>query len=295
MPISKIMKARPAAVALLLAGLLGLAAVWAAGSIIARPFNRVVLPPEPPAQIVTLASADGTPLTATYWPAARGDAPAILLLHGINASRAMFDDHAEWLHGLGYAVFALDFRGHGGSGATERTFGWREADDAAAALAWLRRDNAGRKVGVIGVSLGGAAALLGPKGPLPVDALVLQGVYPDIRTAIANRLNRVGVPVVTEMSEPLLSYQSYLRYGIPPDRIAPREGMRRFEGQVLVIGGTDDRDTTPADSRALFAAARGPKSLWMVETDHVGVSKLNSRAYRERVGRFFAATLRPGA
>ncbi len=279
------------AAVLLLLGLLGLAAVWAVGSIIARPFNRVVLPPEAPARLVSLRSEDGTPLAGTYWPGAQRDAPAILLLHGIKASRAMFQENAEWLNGLGYSVFALDFRGHGGSAATERTFGWLEAGDAAAALAWLRKDAPGRKVGVIGVSLGGAAALLGPRGPLPVDALVLQGVYPDIRTAIANRLDRAGVPVLTAMSEPLLSYQSYFRYGVAPELISPREGLRRYRGPLLLIGGMEDRDTTPADSRALFAAAQGAKQLWMVEADHVEVSKLRSEEYRARVRRFFAGSL----
>jgi pimeloyl-ACP methyl ester carboxylesterase len=203
----------------------------------------------------------------------------------------MFDGHAKWLNQLGYAVLALDFRGHGGSGAADRTFGWREAEDAAAALVWIREDQPRRKVGVIGVSLGGAAALLGRKGPLPVNAMVLQGVYPDIRTAILNRLNRAGIPLVAAVSEPLLSYQSYLRYGVAPESIAPRDGLRRFQGSVLVIGGTRDRDTTPADTQVLFTAAPGPKSLWMVDANHVEVSKLESRPYRERVRRFFKDTL----
>src|SRR3712207_1611250 len=128
------MKAVKVASAALLTCLFGLCIVWIVGSVIARPFNRIVLPPDPPAKVVRLVSRDGVPLAANYWPGRTEGAPAILLLHGIHGTRGMFTDDAKWLNGLGYAVLALDFRGHGGSGAAERTFGWREADDAAAAF-----------------------------------------------------------------------------------------------------------------------------------------------------------------
>lgn len=286
------MKAHKLAISALLACLFGLGMVWTAGSLVARPVNRVVPSPDPPGRVVRLVSSDGVALAGSYWPSAREDAPAVLLLHGINSSRATFTDNARWLNGLGYAVLAIDFRGHGGSGAAERTFGWREAEDARAGLAFLRREALGRKIGVIGVSLGGAAALIGPKGPLEVDALVLHAVYPDIRTAILNRLGRIGVPALAALGEPLLSYQAYLRYGVSPDLLSPVDGLRRFRGATLIIGGTQDRETSIADSRSLYASAKGPKMLWLVEgADHVEVSKLRSEVYRARLRRFFAATL----
>jgi pimeloyl-ACP methyl ester carboxylesterase len=278
-------------VALLMA-VAGFGVMWAVGSIVARPVNRVVAPPEPPARIVQLVADDGVELTGSYWPGSRPDGPAVLLLHGIDADRGMFVDNARWLNGLGYAVLAIDFRGHGASQAAERTFGWREAEDAAAAFRFLRAQAPERRIGIVGVSMGGAAALLGRGGPLPADALVLHAVYPDLRKAIANRLGRSPMPGLAAIGEPLISYQSWFRYGVAPDLIAPRAALRRFRGEVLVIGGTADIDTTVADTRMLHAAAREPKSLWLVEgADHVAVSKLRSSAYRERLRRLFAETL----
>ena len=286
------MKAAKLTMAGALACLLGLAVIWGFGSLTARPVNFAVTAAAPPAQVIALQSLDGVPLEATYWPGRTRDGPAILLLHGINASREMFNDDGEWLSALGYAVLAVDFRGHGGSGGAERTFGWWESNDARAGLDFLRKAAPARRIGVIGVSMGGAAALVGSSGPLAADALVLNAVYPDLRTAIWNRLGRSGMPVLASMVEPLLSYQSYLRYGIAPDRIAPREGLKRFKGALLVIGGSEDLATTPADTRSLYAAAPGPKSLWLVQgADHVEVSKLNSDAYRSRVRSFFARAL----
>lgn len=280
------------AVVLLVAGLAGLAVIWGIGSYLARPVNAPVGSPPAPAVSVRLVTRDGVPIAGSYWPGTRPDGPAVLLLHGINNTRRLFDAKAQWLNGLGYGILAIDMRGHGESGAVERTFGWREGEDAEAALRWLRVGKPRRKVGVIGVSLGGAAALLGHGGPIPADAMVLHAVYPDIRTAIANRIARFAGGALARLGEPLLSDQSYLRYGVAPERIAPIEGLRRYRGPVLIIGGTADWNTTLADSRAMYAAAPGPKALWLVGgADHVQTSNLWSEEYRARVGAFFARTL----
>jgi pimeloyl-ACP methyl ester carboxylesterase len=279
-----------AAAAVILVGGPGL--VWAAGSILAAPSNGPVPAPAPPGRVVRLTAVDGTAIAGSFWPGVRAQGPAVLLLHGINNDRTSLRRHAEWLNGLGYAVLAIDFRGHGASAAVERTFGWREAEDARAAFDWLKRGAPDRKVGVIGVSLGGAAALLGDDGPLPVEAMVLHAVYPDLRKAIANRIAQVAGSPVAIVGEPLLSYQSWPRYGIPPERIAPIEGLKRYRGSILIVAGSKDLSTTLEDSRRLYAAAPGAKALWVVDgADHVATSKLWTDDYRARVGSLFARTL----
>jgi len=269
-----------------------LVSAWLAGSLLSRPHPSAVPAPAPPGRVVRLIASDGVPVAASYWPGARPEGPAVLLLHGINNTRDRMRAQALWLNGLGYAVLAIDFRGHGESGAASRSFGLNEARDAAAALAFLRRGAPERKVGLIGISLGGAAALLGDDGPLPVQAMVLHAVYPDLRTAIVNRIARVTGRPLAYFGEPLLSYQSWPRLGVPPGRIAPIEGLRRFRGPVLIVGGTADPDTTLADTRAMYAAAPGPKALWLVDgADHIATSILWTGEYRRRVGAFFAGAL----
>jgi alpha-beta hydrolase superfamily lysophospholipase len=168
--------------------LLGLAASWRFGGAMVRPTPSRVPPAAPPAIDFRLRATDGLPLAATYRPGRRPDSPAVLLLHGNGASRAAVAPNAGWLAAQGYAVLAIDFRGHGGSASVPHSFGLFESRDAEAAFAWLKRRQRGAKVAVVGISLGGAAALLGDRGPLPADALVLQAVYPDIRHAIRNRI-----------------------------------------------------------------------------------------------------------
>lgn len=274
--------------------LLGAAAVWGFGSLMAQPHVGAVLAPKPPGRVVHIVSSDGVRLEGSYWPGRRPSGPAVLLLHGINSSRTSFTQHALWLNGLGYAVLAIDFRGHGGSAAVPRSFGLHESRDAAAALAFLRKDAPDRRVGVIGTSLGGASALLRENGPLPVQAMVLQAVYPDLRRAISNRIVNIAGEPVAWLVEPLLSYQSWPRYSVPPDRIAPIAGLRKFTGPVLVIGGVDDTSTTVGDTRAFYEAAPGPKHLWLIEgTGHAATGSIFNDEYRHRVQALFETSLGP--
>jgi fermentation-respiration switch protein FrsA (DUF1100 family) len=212
----------------------------------------------------------------------------------VKSSRASTAASAAWLAGMGYAALTIDFRGHGQSQMAERSFGLREAADARAALMWLKRQQAGARVAVIGHSLGGAAALLGAEGPLPADALVLQAVYPDIRHAIRNRIADRLTLGPAWLLEPLLSFQSLPRFGVMPGALSPLDALRRYRGPVFVIGGQADRYTPPGETRALFAAAPGPKRLWIVPgRDHEAMGDMRDPIYRQRVAGFLRLAIGP--
>ncbi|PSJ40518.1 alpha/beta hydrolase [Allosphingosinicella deserti] len=276
---------------LLLLLILGLAASWLLGALMVRATPSAVPLPPAPATPVRLESSDGLALAGSYWPGRSADAPAILLLHGNGASRAALAGNVAWFAERGYAALAIDLRGHGRSASAGKSFGLEESRDAAASLAWLRRKGHGR-IAVIGVSLGGASALLGDHGPVTADALILQAVYPDIRSAIRNRIAGILGTVPATLLEPLLSFQARPRLGAWPGRLAPIAALPRFRGPVLIVGGGADRHTPPAETRALYAAAPGPKTLWIAEGyDHAAVSAIDSPEYRRRVLAFLEQTI----
>jgi len=272
--------------------LAGLTISWIAGSLMVQGEASPVPPAAPPAQDLSIRSSDGLMLAATYWPGRRPDAPAILLLHGVKSSRASTAPTAAWLAAQGYAALTIDFRGHGESAMAERSFGLREALDARAAFDWLKQRRHGAPVAVIGNSLGGASALLGPSGPLPADALILQAVYPDIRRAIRNRIAARLTTGPAYLLEPLLSLQSKPRFGVWPAQLAPVAALRRYRGPVFVIGGEEDDYTPPDETRAMFAAAPGGKALWLVPgASHAAIGELQGQDYRGRVAAFLRRTI----
>jgi len=256
------------------------------------PARSSVPPPPPPGRDVVLGAADGVRLAGSYWPGRRRGGPAVLLLHGNDASRAATAGNAAWLAGRGYAVLTIDFRGHGESAAATHSFGLHESRDARSALAWLKRADGGGRAAAIGISLGGAASLIGDEGPLPADALILQAVYPNIRHAIRNRIAAFLGAAPARLLEPLLSFQARPRLGVWPGQLAPIEAVKRYRGPVLVIGGAADAYTPPAETRAMFDAAAGPKRLLFVKgADHRATSDVESSAYRAALLSFLAASI----
>lgn len=272
--------------------MVGLALSWWAGSIMVQGKPSIVPPAEGAARDIRIRTDDGLFLAATYWPGSRQDAPAVLLLHGVKSSRASTAPTAAWLAEQGYAALTIDFRGHGGSDTAERSFGLLESRDARAAFQWLKRHQGGARVAVIGNSLGGAAALLGELGPLPADALVLQAVYPDIRRAIRHRIADRLSAGPGYVLEPLLSFQSQPRFGVMPSELSPLRAIRNYRAPVFVIGGQEDRYTPPEETREIFAAAPGQKTLWLVpDQGHAAIGELRSDAYRKRLRRFLQAAI----
>lgn len=279
-------------VLIVIVGLLGIGASWAAGSLMVAGHHSAVQPARAPASDIVLTTADGVHIAATFNPGRRESSPAVMLLHGVGASRQSTASNAAWLATLGYATLTIDFRGHGQSDLAPRSFGLHEASDALAAFTWLKRRQHGAPVAVIGVSLGGAAALIGDRGPVSADALILQAVYPDIRHAIRNRIaSRLGRPIAYAL-EPLLSFQSLPRFGVPPSRLSPLAALHRFGGPVFVIGGEQDRSTPATESRAMFDAAHGRRELWLVPVgDHPDICDMTGVTYRAKVRAFLAAAM----
>lgn len=193
-----------------------LAAVVAAGLYLSRPAPAQIGPPPdslPGGETVAIASASGATLRGWWVPAAvsgqdgakRG---GVVLMHGVRANRLQMLERARVLHDQGYAVLLFDFQAHGESTGARITFGKLESVDAAAAVQFMRARES--RVAAIGVSLGGAAALVGVD-PLAVDALVLGSVYPDIGAALSNRLRvqlgpfgPVAAPALAQLFEAIL-------------------------------------------------------------------------------------------
>ncbi len=264
---------------------------WMVGRLLGGHHDVIGAPPtELRAEEVTLASRSGATLRGWYAPGMTGQG-AVLLLHGVHADRRAMLPRALWLHSLGYAVLLIDFQAAGESTGDIVTIGLRESQDATSALAWLRDRAPGDRIGIIGTSMGGAAVLLA-QPPLRVDAMVLEQVYPDVRLAVRDRLER-HVGSYGAWMTPMLLNVLHWKTGIDPTQLRPIDGIGRLASPTLLIAGSDDEHTRLDESLAMYAAAGGPKSLWVVPgARHVDLYRYDVDAYRKRVGAFLAEALR---
>ncbi|MBX7219279.1 MAG: lysophospholipase [Blastocatellia bacterium] len=265
---------------------------WIAGSLLYAPYRKVVgqLPPDLQGRSLTFDSQSGARLQGWFLPG-KPKRGAVLLLHGVHATRLAVLNRARFLKQAGYAVLLFDFQAHGESSGDQITFGWRESQDAQTALTLLRKLAPGEKAGVIGVSMGGAAALLASPR-LEVEAIVLEMVYPDIETAVSNRLTmRLGswAAILT----PGLTLQLKPRLGIAPESLCPLRKLHDVTVPKLILAGTNDAHTTIAESRHMFQTAAEPKQYWEVTgAAHVDLYNFAPAQYETRVGTFLAQNLR---
>lgn len=233
---------------------------WQAGASLVLPVRHDVGPPPAGAETFLLKGESGA---LHGWlstvPHARG---VVILMHCVRCDRRTMAGRIPFLNRAGYHAIAFDFQAHGESAGKAITFGAREASDARTVVAWARQRFAGLPVAAIGFSLGGASALLG-EAPLDVDALVVEAVYPSIETATQNRL-RARLGDAGAQLAPLLLWQLAPRLGVSAAQLAPVERIEGVHVPLLVMSGSADAYTTPADTAKLFQRANAPKQLWMV-------------------------------
>jgi pimeloyl-ACP methyl ester carboxylesterase len=193
---------------------------------------------------------------------------------------------AEFLNSAGYSVLLIDMQAHGETPGEFITFGYRESLDAHAALDYLKKRVSSQKVGVIGVSLGGAAALLG-KSPIDADAVVLEAVYSSIEKAIQNRL-AIRLGELGRMVSPVFEWQIEPRLDVSPESLRPIAAIGNLRSPVLIIAGEYDQHTLSEESKSLFRAASQPKELWLIEgARHQDFHRYTPSAYEQRILAFF--------
>lgn len=272
------------------------AALW--GCDPARPARAVVGAPPTAlnASVVQIKSGSGSMLRAWFGRGQPG-AGAVLLLHGVGDNRRSMLDRARFLHKAGYTILAPDFQAHGESEGKHITFGARESQDAEAALRFIHTAVPGERVGVIGVSLGGAAALLG-REPLHVDAMVLESVYPTIEDAVTDRL-RVWLGPLGFLGPTLAPHVIEWmgrEIGVKAQRLRPIEHIHQATSPVLFLTGSGDRYTPLSEARALFEQAPTPKQFWIVDgAGHEDLHAFAPAAYERLIESFFGIWLRATA
>lgn len=246
-------------VTLVLAGLTFIGTSWFVAGALVAPANHPVGPPPNGLQVESHAVRSGSGSTLAAWFAPCDGATAtVILLHPIRGDRRAMLGRAELLHDAGYATLLVDLQGHGESPGKNITAGFRERLDVVATVDFARTKNPDHKIGIVGWSLGGAAALLA--SPLDIDAMVLESVYPTITEAVHNRVSmRLGP--LSSVVAPALLVQLKPRLGFSPSQLRPIDHIDTVGCPVLIASGNCDLHTTLAETRRLYEAAPEPKRL----------------------------------
>jgi dienelactone hydrolase len=239
-----------------------------------------------PYEHVTLRTSDGLQLAGWYVRSHNG---ATVISYPTRQGKL---PQARMLARHGYGVLLVDARGYDGSQGDPNVFGWDDAKDIDAAVAWLRHqpDVRGGRIGGIGFSVGGEMMLQAAASNTRLRAVVSEGAgFRSVRED-AQRGPR-GWFTLPEAAVQTAAIAAMSGTTPPPPlkdlvpKIAPRPVFFIYAGH-----GAGGEEFNPD----LYQAAGAPKALWKIpEANHVGGFQVRPHEYELRVVGFFNRALHP--
>jgi fermentation-respiration switch protein FrsA (DUF1100 family) len=253
---------------------------------------------EPPAGLaeeVTFPSAtDSIRISGWFLPAAQTPAPAVILCHGIWTGRRECLPLALRFQAAGYNVLTFDFRAHGLSDGRFTSVGHHETNDVLGAVSFIKQrpEVDTGKIGVIGFSMGAAAAIQAAARTNDIAALVADSAYANFLDAA-----KYSFHLVTRVPHfplaPIAMHWAKWMVHVDANQLRPIDVIGRIAPRpILLAHGGLDEIVPVRHAHALFKAAGEPKDLWIdPDAHHVGARDVDTDAYFARVERFLSESL----
>jgi alpha-beta hydrolase superfamily lysophospholipase len=235
---------------------------------------------------------DGILLQGWKVYAAHPNGTWVLLFHGVADNRVGAIGQSEFLLRAGYCVTMMDARAHGESEGPIATYGWLERRDTQAIVTALVNAEHPKKVFALGESMGAGIALQAAAEDPRIEAVVAEAPFASLREA---SYDYAGLQKYPWLGKTLLAPGSWMMLqrgqalaGFPAAEVSPEHAAAARDFPVLLI--CDGADTTLPCRHAekIYAAARGPKTLWQVPgAFHTGALGFQPEEFIRRVLQFY--------
>ena len=254
-------------------GLVGIAVVYQVGILAALVLawrNPRVAPVRTPAELgiafeeLRFATARGLTLHGWWVPSGSGGrSPVVVLVHGWGRNVERMLPYLPVLHSAGFHLLAFDARHHGLSDPDGHASMLKFSEDIRAAVGLLaaRSDVDAGRIAVLGLSIGGSAAIHAAAHDRRIRAVVTAGAFADPRDAMVTfgRWSWLVAPAL-----PLAFRFMEWRIGARMAEIAPEAVIARAAARFLLVHGDADTVVPVAHARRLEAAAGDRASLWIM-------------------------------
>lgn len=243
---------------------------------------------------VWVTAPDGTNLRGTYIENAEPTRDTVILIHGLFQNRTMCLPYISMYRNLGYNVLLIDLRGHGESGGNHTGWGLSEQGDMAAWMNWLQQKNSHMRVGLHGISLGAAMALLyaGSDAGKNLSFVVADSSYGNIIALGQEKLREAQADKWTirgyKILDPFFQGAMWYHTGKLVADIEPAQAVKRITVPVLFLHGSDDQLVPVQTAKSLYDNCQSPdKDIYVFgHSGHAVGIATNSGEYRETVTTF---------
>jgi uncharacterized protein len=242
---------------------------------------------------VEFLARDGVRLSGWFspHPDARG---TIVFCHGHTGNRLEMLEWARLLWAEGFHTLLFDFRAAGRSDGKLSTIGHLEVNDLLGALDYLdsRPETEGLPLGVYGLSMGGAVAIMTAAQDSRIAAVATHGAYADLERAIHQRSRLYFGPLGPVVSKQAI-WWGQRWFPAHPRTVSPLDAVAQIAPRPLFLShGERDVIVHPRDAHALHAAAQAPKVLHILPRSwHVRIDPAVYSDYKNNLVSFFCQNL----
>lgn len=200
-----------------------------------------------------------------WWIPSSPHAPTLILVHGWGRNLARMIKYIDELHPAGYNLLAFDARNHGSSSRIDHPTVWTFAEDICAAGNFIIENKltSSLKIGVIGLSIGGGAAINAAALDSHIQSVITVGALSHPIEAMKLEFQKKHIPYFP-LVWGLFKYIE-LRFKINFNKIAPIKNIHDTEANIFLIHGEKDV-IIPLEQGKLLLKAGNPETtcLWII-------------------------------
>jgi len=180
--------------------------------------------------------------------------PAIVLVHGWNRNLERLLPYIDNLYSRRYNLLAFDSRNHGSSDEDGYSSMLKFAEDIFSAIDFLQGQPGvdKDKIGVIGLSIGGAAAIYASAKDSRIKKAIAVGAFANPYDLMFAEFEKRKVPsILTKM------FLKYVQFRIKTSftEIAPANNIKNSKADILIVHGTNDEIVPYEEAGKLLNAA----------------------------------------
>ncbi|MFQ5676758.1 MAG: alpha/beta hydrolase [bacterium] len=218
-----------------------------------------------PFQEIEFPTENNCQLYGWWMPVQKPAAPTFILVHGWGRNVERMLPYIQNLHPRGYNLLAFDARNHGSSDSDHYSSLPKFAEDIQAAVDWVEKQGheQARPIGILGLSLGGAAAIYAAAHDPRIRCVVAVGAFAHPAEIMRREFQRRHIPYFPLVW--LMFRYIQFKIGAKFEQIAPVNNIQKTRAEILLVHGDQDV-IVPIEQAEKLKKAGNPGSvvLWRI-------------------------------